>query len=224
MAAVVLKKRNIRILIITVLLLGLTLTVLKSTTTSITPTSPSATIGSDLTVNKNNDYNNDDARQEDVPMNNDPSTHESSNDNEASLKQHQANQQQQGTDTSAVPDIDIEKEYSDILNFGPIIMFSKTTCPYSRRLKDLLAEHFEFDPMIMAIELDKYPHGRELQEYVGKVTGRRTVPNLMINGKSRGGFDDINELLKSETLYDDLVKWSDNKFTVRKRLTPSSQE
>lgn len=54
--------------------------------------------------------------------------------------------------------------------------------------------------------------------------GRRTIPNLLINGESKGRFDDFNSLLKSKTFNDDLVKLSESKFTVRKKLSLSSQE
>lgn len=231
MVVVVLKKRNIRILIITILLLGLTLTVLKSTTTSVTPTFNSVTDDSDSIIHEINDYNSNDAKQINVPINNDIndiSVQESSNNKEAAIKQdqmiEQQQQQQQEIEPLNVSAIDIEKEYAEILNLGPIIMFSKTYCPYSHKLKNLLSDHFEFDPPIIFIELDRHQKGAELQEYIGRVTGRTTVPNLMINGESRGGFDDINKLFNSETLYDSLVKWCDNKLTVRKRLVPLSQK
>lgn len=228
MVVVVLKKRNIRILIITILLLGLTLTVLKSTTISVTPTFNSVSDDSDSIIHEINDYNSNDAKQNNVLIDNDIndiSVQESSNNKEAAIKQDQMiEQQQQEIEPPNVSTIDIEKEYAEILNLGPIIMFSKTYCPYSRKLKNLLSDHFEFDPPIIFIELDRHQKGAELQEYIGRVTGRTTVPNLMINGESRGGFDDINRLFNSETLYDSLVKWCDNKLTVRKRLVPLSQK
>lgn len=228
MVVVVLKKRNIRILIITILLLGLTLTVLKSTTISVTPTFNSVSDDSDSIIHEINDYNSNDAKQNNVLIDNDIndiSVQESSNNKEAAIKQDQMiEQQQQEIEPPNVSTIDIEKEYAEILNLGPIIMFSKTYCPYSRKLKNLLSDHFEFDPPIIFIELDRHQKGAELQEYIGRVTGRTTVPNLMINGESRGGFDDINKLFNSETLYDSLVKWCDNKLTVRKRLVPLSQK
>lgn len=59
---------------------------------------------------------------------------------------------------------------------------------------------------------------------LGRATGRRTIPNLLINGESKGRFDDFNSLLKSKTFNDDLVKLSESKFTVRKKLSLSSQE
>lgn len=208
--------------------MGLTLTVLKSTTISVTPTFNSVSDDSDSIIHEINDYNSNDAKQNNVLIDNDIndiSVQESSNNKEAAIKQDQMiEQQQQEIEPPNVSTIDIEKEYAEILNLGPIIMFSKTYCPYSRKLKNLLSDHFEFDPPIIFIELDRHQKGAELQEYIGRVTGRTTVPNLMINGESRGGFDDINKLFNSETLYDSLVKWCDNKLTVRKRLVPLSQK
>lgn len=44
------------------------------------------------------------------------------------------------------------------------------------------------------MELDQHELGAGLQAKLLKTTGRRTVPNVLINGKSIGGGDDIQEL------------------------------
>jgi glutaredoxin-related protein len=36
--------------------------------------------------------------------------------------------------------------------------------------------------------------GPDLQALLGRLTGRRTVPNILVNGKSIGGGDDIEQL------------------------------
>jgi glutaredoxin len=41
------------------------------------------------------------------------------------------------------------------------------------------------------VELDQHPRGRQLQALLGENTGRRTVPNVLVNGRSIGGGDDI---------------------------------
>jgi len=46
------------------------------------------------------------------------------------------------------------------------------------------------------VELDKHPHGPQLQAYVGTVTRRRTVPNIIVNSESIGGADEIRSLEK----------------------------
>ena len=44
------------------------------------------------------------------------------------------------------------------------------------------------------MELDQHPLGAALQARLAKMTGRSTVPNVLINGKSIGGGDDVAEL------------------------------
>jgi hypothetical protein len=50
------------------------------------------------------------------------------------------------------------------------------------------------------VELDLHPLGPGLQDALQKSTGRRTVPNVLINGKSIGGGDDVAALDESDTL------------------------
>ncbi len=50
------------------------------------------------------------------------------------------------------------------------------------------------------VELDKHPLGPGLQSALGKSTGRRTVPNVLINGKSIGGGDEVESLDQSGEL------------------------
>lgn len=50
------------------------------------------------------------------------------------------------------------------------------------------------------VELDQHPIGPELQALLAENTGRRTVPNVLVNGKSIGGGDDIAALDQSDDL------------------------
>jgi glutaredoxin len=81
-----------------------------------------------------------------------------------------------------------------------VIIFSKSYCPYSKRAKGLLLEKYVIDPKPYVVELDEHPLGAQIQAKLADMTGRRTVPNIMINGKSIGGSDDIAELDKEKTL------------------------
>jgi glutaredoxin len=44
------------------------------------------------------------------------------------------------------------------------------------------------------VELDEHPQGALLQGKLAEMTGRKTVPNVLITGKSIGGGDDVAEL------------------------------
>lgn len=52
------------------------------------------------------------------------------------------------------------------------------------------------------VELDHEELGPGLQNALQKSTGRRTVPNVLINGKSIGGGDDIQALHDTGKLID----------------------
>ncbi|EED20262.1 Glutaredoxin domain protein [Talaromyces stipitatus ATCC 10500] len=96
-----------------------------------------------------------------------------------------------------------EKEASAELDFilkrSPIIVFSKSYCPYSRKAKSILSQ-YRIVPAPYVVELNEHPLGANLQKLLGKVTGRRTVPNVLINGISIGGGDDVEALDKDDKL------------------------
>jgi len=64
-------------------------------------------------------------------------------------------------------------------------MYVKDYCPYCTRAKNLLKKKgVEFQEIDISNDDD-------LQEFVIKESGRRTVPQIFINDKSVGGSDDI---------------------------------
>jgi glutaredoxin 3 len=67
-------------------------------------------------------------------------------------------------------------------------MYVKDYCPYCTRAKNLLKKKgVEFQEIDISDDDD-------LQEFVIKESGRRTVPQIFINDKSVGGSDDIHYL------------------------------
>jgi glutaredoxin 3 len=80
-----------------------------------------------------------------------------------------------------------------------IIIYSTLTCPYCVRAKSLLdAKQVTYHEIM----IDNDPALRE--EMIAK-SGRRTVPQIFINGEAVGGFDDLYALDKSGKL-DELLK------------------
>ena len=75
-----------------------------------------------------------------------------------------------------------------------VIVFSKSYCPFSAKAKRILLEKYTIVPAPYVVELDTHPLGPGLQNALEKSTGRRTVPNVLINGRSIGGGDDIEAL------------------------------
>jgi glutaredoxin len=65
-----------------------------------------------------------------------------------------------------------------------------------------LLEKYVIDPEPYVVELDNHPLGSGIQAHLADLTGRRTVPNILINGVSIGGGDSVAELDSSRTLID----------------------
>ncbi|MBK66915.1 MAG: glutaredoxin 3 [Rickettsiales bacterium] len=70
-----------------------------------------------------------------------------------------------------------------------IEVYTKDYCPYCTRAKQLLdakgASYTEFD---VTNDMDKF------EEMKQKADGRKTVPQVFVDGVGLGGFDDINRL------------------------------
>jgi glutaredoxin len=81
-----------------------------------------------------------------------------------------------------------------------VIIFSKSYCPYSKKAKHILLEKYRILPEPHVVELDLHPLGPKLQALLAHMTGRRTVPNILLIGKSIGGGDDMEELDQTDTL------------------------
>ncbi|KAL2802805.1 thioredoxin-like protein [Aspergillus granulosus] len=86
---------------------------------------------------------------------------------------------------------EVKAELNVILKRSPIIIFSKSYCPYSKKAKTVLLNKYTIVPAPFVVELDQHPLGPQLQALLGENTGRRTVPNVLVNGRSIGGGDDI---------------------------------
>ena len=70
-----------------------------------------------------------------------------------------------------------------------ILMYTKTVCPFCDRAKALLSSK---GVTWEEINLDEHPERRE--EMIRKSDGRRTVPQIFVNGRGLGGSDDIHAL------------------------------
>ncbi|XP_013616112.1 PREDICTED: glutaredoxin-C4-like [Brassica oleracea var. oleracea] len=78
-----------------------------------------------------------------------------------------------------------------------IVIFSKSSCPYCRRAKSVFGE---LDQVPHVVELDEREDGWNVQSALGEIVGRRTVPQVFINGKHIGGSDDTVEAHESGEL------------------------
>jgi glutaredoxin 3 len=70
-----------------------------------------------------------------------------------------------------------------------VLMYTTAVCPYCVRAEQLLLRKGITE--IEKVRVDLQP---ELRAEMMEKTGRRTVPQIYINGKHVGGFDDLAEL------------------------------
>ncbi|XP_027338844.1 glutaredoxin-C4 [Abrus precatorius] len=71
-----------------------------------------------------------------------------------------------------------------------VVIFSKTYCPYCKRAKAVFKE---LNQVAHVVELDERDDGSKIQDILVNIVGRRTVPQVFINGKHLGGSDETVE-------------------------------
>jgi glutaredoxin len=87
-----------------------------------------------------------------------------------------------------------------------VIIFSKSYCPYSARAKSILLDKYSIVPAPYVVELDQHTLGQPLQALLAENTGRRTVPNVLVSGRSIGGGDEVTALDEKDELASTLKK------------------
>ncbi|XP_031574515.1 glutaredoxin-C8-like [Actinia tenebrosa] len=79
-----------------------------------------------------------------------------------------------------------------------VVVFSKTTCSFSLMAKRILKEAGV--SKMTVFELERRKDGESIQDALQEMTGKRTVPNVFIKGKSIGGGTETAELYQSGRL------------------------
>ncbi len=77
-----------------------------------------------------------------------------------------------------------------------VILYTSPVCPYCVRAKQLLKEKGVNDYQ----EIDISKDDAQREEMMAKAQGRRTVPQIFINGTHVGGCDDLYALEKNGKL------------------------
>ncbi|KAF9416766.1 hypothetical protein BGZ94_010124 [Podila epigama] len=86
---------------------------------------------------------------------------------------------------------------------NPVMIFSKSYCPYCLRVKDLFDDmHVKYK----ALELDEHDLGDEIQQSLKALSGQATVPNVYIKGNHVGGSDATQAAKESGKLQELLNK------------------
>ncbi|KAK7206844.1 thioredoxin-like protein [Myxozyma melibiosi] len=107
-------------------------------------------------------------------------------------------------------------EIQELLLNSPVVIFSKSYCPHSRFVKNLLKDTYKMNPPPTVKELDLDPHGSIIQDALLDISGRRTVPNVFVGGKSLGGGDEMRMLHGKGVLATEFKKKGGRKFSIEK--------
>ena len=75
----------------------------------------------------------------------------------------------------------------------PVVVFSKTYCPYSKRAKNLLGS-LKLSPEPFIVEVDLRDDADTVKALLLRLTGHGTFPNVIVTNKSIGGSDDLAHL------------------------------
>ncbi|XP_004251165.2 glutaredoxin-C4 [Solanum lycopersicum] len=78
-----------------------------------------------------------------------------------------------------------------------IVIFSKSYCPYCKKAKAVFRE---LNQKPHVVELDERDDGWNIQDAISEIVGRRTVPQVFVNGKHIGGSDDTIEAYENGDL------------------------
>jgi len=77
----------------------------------------------------------------------------------------------------------------DLIKQPPVLVISKSYCPYCKKAKAALAEVVPQNDIVV-VELDQRQDGDAIQDYMQEKTGARSVPRVFVKGKFLGGGDD----------------------------------
>lgn len=89
--------------------------------------------------------------------------------------------------SSTMPPVDAQFDIDKVITENKVVIFSKTTCPFCSRVKQLFQE-LNIQPLIY--ELDNLSNGLQIHEVVKQKVGRTSVPQVFIRGQHIGGCDD----------------------------------
>lgn len=104
------------------------------------------------------------------------------------------------------PSAAVLAETQSLLASAPVVVFSKSYCPYCKSTKQLLAS-LGLDQKLdgakyKVLELDQQETGPAVQDALERLTGQRTVPNVFVGGKHIGGNSDLQALHRRGQLAD----------------------
>uniref|UniRef100_A0A2K6VXG3 Glutaredoxin domain-containing protein n=1 Tax=Onchocerca volvulus TaxID=6282 RepID=A0A2K6VXG3_ONCVO len=87
-------------------------------------------------------------------------------------------------------DTDAYAFVTQLVNSAPVVVFSKTYCPYCKKAKQALSTFRMSNDLYKIIELNEREDCDKIQDALLQITGARSVPRVFIGGKCIGGCDD----------------------------------
>ncbi|GAA0142721.1 oxidoreductase [Lithospermum erythrorhizon] len=98
----------------------------------------------------------------------------------------------------------LEERIKKIISDNPVVVYSKTYCPFSSEVKFLFKR---LDVEAQVIELDQLgDEGLEMLKVLKRLTDQHSVPNVFIGGKHIGGCSETLKLYKEGELEDLLAE------------------
>lgn len=99
---------------------------------------------------------------------------------------------------------DADKFIASVIATNPIVIFSKSYCPYCRQTKEDIANYIytkHIRTTAYVFELNEYNEGDDIHAALIRVSNQDTVPNVYVNGEHIGGGDKTREAIKNNTLH-----------------------
>ena len=87
----------------------------------------------------------------------------------------------------------------ELIHQYPVVVFSKSACPYCRTAKKLLSK-YNLKDKYYVLELNELSNTDEYQDELKNLTDDRTVPRIFIGGKCIGDEEDLENLEKQGDL------------------------
>ncbi|CAB3410798.1 unnamed protein product [Caenorhabditis bovis] len=87
-----------------------------------------------------------------------------------------------------------------LLKSHKVVVFSKSYCPYCHKARSALDSQNIKPDALKWVEIDERPDCDDIQNYLGSLTGARSVPRVFIGGKFFGGGDDTAAAAKNGKL------------------------
>lgn len=101
--------------------------------------------------------------------------------------------------TDRVDDGSATEAVTKAITDNHVVVFSKTVCPHCKRAKAKLDE-LGVAYHVMEIDSLPAPQPQEIASALIQMTGRKTVPNVFVGGKSIGGADETIKMANSGDL------------------------